>query len=128
MLELYKYKLLEFLEMNLSLDPLLKVKKNFGTLTYIYNDSQLKSSFQKLRNALSACADIFYALKVNPNLSVVKLIKSYAGNNEVCSLAELEIAIKAGVNPQNIIFLGPMKKEEQHRRALELNIFASMAT
>ncbi len=122
--ELYKYKLLEFLEMNLSLDTLLKVKKNFGTPTYIYDESQLKSSFQELRNALPECVDIFYALKVNPNLSVVKLIKSYGGNTEVCSLTELEIAIKAGVNPQNIIFLGPMKKEEEHRRALELNIFA----
>lgn len=98
--ELYKYKLLEFLEMNLSLDTLLKVKKNFGTPTYIYDESQLKSSFQELRNALPECVDIFYALKVNPNLSVVKSIKSYGGNTEVCSLTELEIAIKAGVNPQ----------------------------
>ena len=62
--ELYKYKLLEFLEMNLSLDTLLKVKKNFGMPTYIYNESQLKSSFQELRNALPECIDIFMLSKL----------------------------------------------------------------
>ncbi|MCJ8162940.1 diaminopimelate decarboxylase [Acinetobacter zhairhuonensis] len=110
--------------MNLTAETLFEVKQKFGTPTYIYDENQLRSSFNDLRNALPDCVDIFYALKVNPNLSVVKLINSYGGNTEVCSLAELEIAIKAGVDPQNIILLGPMKKEEEHRRALELNIFA----
>lgn len=60
--------------MNLSNEILLKVKKNFGTPIYVYDEYQLKSSFQELRNALPKCVDIFYALKVNPNLSIVKLI------------------------------------------------------
>lgn len=103
---------------------ILDVKGSFDTPTYIYDEERLRASFQELRDALPECVDIFYALKVNPNLSLVKLIRSYGGNTEVCSLGELEIAIKAGVSPADIIFLGPYKKEKELRRALELGVFA----
>ncbi|MEG0860767.1 MAG: phosphopantetheine-binding protein [Pseudomonas sp.] len=110
--------------MKLSKDLVLQAKATFGTPTYLYDEAVLRSSFNELRDALPDCVDIFYALKVNPNLSLVKLIRSYGGNTEVCSLAELEIALKAGVAPQDIILLGPYKKPEEHRRALEVGVFA----
>jgi diaminopimelate decarboxylase len=110
--------------MKLSKALILETKQKFGTPTYMYDESVLRRSFQDLRDALPICVDIFYALKVNPNLSLVKLIRSYGGNTEVCSLGELEIAVKAGVDPRDIIFLGPYKKEKEHRRALELGVFA----
>lgn len=110
--------------MKLPKDIVLETRKQFGTPAYIYDESRLRSSYQDLRDALPECVDIFYALKVNPNLSIVKLIRSYGGNTEVCSLGELEIAIKAGVDPQDIIFLGPYKKEAALKRALELDVFA----
>ncbi|MBH3428402.1 phosphopantetheine-binding protein [Pseudomonas alkylphenolica] len=110
--------------MKLSKALVLQAKATFGTPTYLYDEAVLRSSFNELRNALPDCVDIFYALKVNPNLSLVKLIRSYGGNTEVCSLGELEIALKAGVPAQDIIFLGPYKKPEEHRRALEVGVFA----
>ncbi|MDD0977297.1 phosphopantetheine-binding protein [Pseudomonas fontis] len=110
--------------MKLSKELVLQATATFGTPTYIYDETVLRSSFSELRHALPDCVDIFYALKVNPNLSLVKLIRSYGGNTEVCSLGELEIALKAGVAPQDIIFLGPYKKPEEHRRALEVGVFA----
>jgi len=110
--------------MKLSKELVRQAKATFGTPTYLYDEAVLRSSFNELRDALPDCVDIFYALKVNPNLSLVKLIRSYGGNTEVCSLGELEIALKAGVAPQDIILLGPYKKPEEHRRALEVGVFA----
>ncbi|ROL70534.1 phosphopantetheine-binding protein [Pseudomonas vranovensis] len=110
--------------MKLSKELVVQAKATFGTPTYLYDEAVLRNSFNELRDALPDCVDIFYALKVNPNLSLVKLIRSYGGNTEVCSLGELEIALKAGVDPQDIIFLGPYKKPEEHRRALEVGVFA----
>ena len=97
--------------------------KKYGTPSYVYDSVMLHSSYTELRNALPDCVDIFYALKVNPNTSLVKLLRSYGANTEVCSLAELEIALKAGVAPRDIIFLGPCKKEREHKRALEVGVF-----
>ncbi|GGU52466.1 hypothetical protein GCM10009504_06600 [Pseudomonas laurentiana] len=110
--------------MQLSKELVLQAKATFGTPTYLYDEAVLRSSFNELRQVLPDCVDIFYALKVNPNLSLVKLIRSYGGNTEVCSMGELEIALKAGVAPQDIIFLGPYKKAEEHRRALEVGVYA----
>lgn len=98
--------------------------RQYGTPSYVYDGEELRKSYYSLRGALPACVDVFYALKVNPNVSLVNLLVEEGACTEVCSLAELEIAIKAGSKPENIIFLGPSKKEYEHRRALELGIYA----
>ena len=110
--------------MEINRDLLKKASQQFGTPTYVYDASVLKDCYFNLRDILPSCVDVFYALKVNPNLSLVKMLSSYGANTEVCSLAELEISLKAGVDPQNIIFLGPCKKEYELKRALEVGIYS----
>ena len=100
------------------------VVEKFGTPSYIYDGEQLTDNYQRLRNALPDYVDVFYALKVNPNMSLVKLLRSKGASTEVCSVAEMEIALRAGSVPEDIIFLGPCKKDYELRRAIELNIFA----
>jgi len=103
---------------------LIKAVAKFGTPTFVYDSSVLQSCYSNLREALPPCVDIFYALKVNPNLSLVKILSALGSNAEVCSLAELEVAMKAGVKPENIIFLGPCKKSYEIKRALEVGVFS----
>lgn len=98
--------------------------QQYGTPAYIYDGDELLRNYYELRNALPQCVDVFYALKVNPNVSLVHLLVNEGACTEVCSLGELETALKAGSKPENIIFLGPSKKEYEHRRALELGVFA----
>ena len=100
------------------------IADEFGTPLYIYDGNELVSNYWGLKNCLPDFVDVFYALKVNPNISLVGLLRQEGACAEVCSLIELEIALKAGVPPQDIIFLGPSKREEEIRRALELGIFA----
>lgn len=98
--------------------------KKFGTPSYLYDGEQIIKNYKSLTNALPSFVDVFYALKVNPNVSLVKLLRSNGACTEVCSLTELEIALKAGSTPQDIVFLGPCKKDYELKRAIELNIFA----
>lgn len=100
------------------------IARTFGTPLYIYDGDELVSNYWGLKNCLPEFVDVFYALKVNPNVSLVGRLLQEGACAEVCSLIELEIALEAGVSPQNIIFLGPSKREEEIRRALELDIFA----
>lgn len=106
---------------NLSVEA---IAKEFGTPLYIYDGNELVSNYWGLKNCLPDFVDVFYALKVNPNLSLVGRLREEGACAEVCSLIELEIALKAGVPPRDIIFLGPAKREEELRRVLELGIFA----
>lgn len=98
--------------------------KNHGTPAYIYDGEQLVKNYYNLKNALPDCVDVFYALKVNPNISLVKLLRSQGACTEVCSIGEMESALRAGSTPQDIIYLGPCKKEYELKRALELGIFS----
>lgn len=110
--------------MNIKNMQLLKAAQEYGTPSYLYDGEQIVKNYKNLKNALPACVDVFYALKVNPNVSLVSLLRSKGACTEVCSLTEMEIALKAGSTPQDIIFLGPCKKDYELKRALELNIFA----
>lgn len=75
--------------------------------------------------ACSPCgADIFYSLKANPNISVCALLNSFGTGAEVSSYAELATALRAGVHPGDIIFLGPGKDERELTACVEADIHA----
>ncbi len=105
-------------------EKILNAVREYGTPSYIYDGEKLINNYLRLRNALPQCVDVFYALKVNPNVSLVKLLRSKGACTEVCSLTEMEIALKAGSIPEDIIFLGPCKEDYELRRAIQLGIFA----
>jgi len=96
----------------------------YGTPSYVYDGEELRKSYYSLKNALPQCVDVFYALKVNPNISLVNLLVDEGACTEVCSLGELEIALRAGSKPENIIFLGPSKAKYEHKKALEAGVYA----
>jgi len=100
------------------------IAQQFGTPLYVYDGNELVDNYWGLKNCLPDFVDVFYALKVNPNISIVGRLHQEGACAEVCSLIELEISLQAGVSPQNIIFLGPSKRDDEIRRALELDIFA----
>ncbi len=110
--------------MNINNLKLLEAARQYGTPSYLYDGEQIINNYRNLKNALPEFVDVFYALKVNPNVSLVSLLRSKGACTEVCSLTEMEIALKAGSTPEDIIFLGPCKKDYELKRALELNIFA----
>ncbi|MFP1826626.1 type III PLP-dependent enzyme domain-containing protein [Lonsdalea quercina] len=95
-----------------------------GTPCYIYSAGQIKDDLQQLKAALPPELHVFFSLKANPNLSIVRLLHQQQVGCEVCSLPELETALMAGVQPDDIIFVGPAKSYEDLRRSVELGIHA----
>ncbi|WP_300628274.1 diaminopimelate decarboxylase [Pseudomonas sp.] len=76
---------------------------------YAYSATQIKADFAELKRTLPQDIDYFYSLKANPNKALVGLLHEAGAGCEVCSLAELEIALRQGVPPGEIIFVGPGK-------------------
>ncbi|MER6030921.1 type III PLP-dependent enzyme [Streptomyces sp. NPDC001851] len=89
--------------------PVSDIAAEFGTPLYVYDADVLRDTYQGLRDRLHPAVDIFLSLKANPNISVIGLLGSLGAGAEVSSLAELETARRAGVAPENTIFLGPGK-------------------
>lgn len=72
---------------------------------YAYSATQIKTDFAELKRSLPHDIDYFYSLKANPNKTLVALLHEAGTGCEVCSLVELEIALRQGVAPSDIIFV-----------------------
>ncbi|MCF1595941.1 diaminopimelate decarboxylase [Streptomyces muensis] len=98
--------------------------EEFGTPLFVYDADILESTYRKLRGVLPSGVDVFYSLKANPNISVCALLNSLGTGAEVSSYAELTTALRAGVAPRDIIFLGPGKDERELVACVEAGIHA----
>jgi diaminopimelate decarboxylase len=100
------------------------IARAIGTPYYCYDATNIRVRFQQLKATLPAGIGYLYSLKANPNKNLVQVLHSQGAGCEVCSLAELETALAAGVAPQHIIFLGPAKSEVELARCVDLGIRA----
>lgn len=104
--------------------PVSAIAKKFGTPFYCYSHSTLTHHFKvfaegfKNRDVL-----ICFAVKSNSNLAVIKTLAQAGAGADVVSEGEIRRALKAGVDPQKIIFSGVGKTAEEMKFALEQNIF-----
>ncbi|MFE9449503.1 type III PLP-dependent enzyme [Streptomyces sp. NPDC006739] len=98
--------------------------EEFGTPLFVYDADILERTYRELRGVLPAGVDVFYSLKANPNVSVCALLNSFGAGAEVSSYAELVTTLRAGVAPQDIIFLGPGKDERELTACIEAGIHA----
>lgn len=105
-------------------DKLKLADSKFGTPFYVYDFDILKNTFFSLRNALPNSVDIFYSTKANPNIAISNELRKLGACAELCSYYEILAAIKAGFLPENIIFVGPAKSEQEIKLCLELGVYA----
>ncbi len=102
----------------------IKAAKRFGTPFYFYDAETLKSNYLNLRQALPEAVDVFYSTKANPAISISAQLRAFGACAELCSYYEILAAIKAGFDPQNIIFVGPAKSDKEIQKCLDLGIYA----
>ncbi|ASU79162.1 diaminopimelate decarboxylase [Actinopolyspora erythraea] len=98
--------------------------EEFGTPLFVYDADVLERTYHELRDVLPVGADIFYSLKANPNVSVCAMLNSLGTGAEVSSYTELVTALRAGVAPRDVIFLGPGKDEQELAACIEAGIHA----
>ncbi|MER5521312.1 type III PLP-dependent enzyme [Streptomyces sp. NPDC002763] len=87
--------------------------KEFGTPLFVYDTEVVAASYRRLRTGLQPSVDIFYSLKANPNISVCAFLRSLGAGAEVSSETELVTALRAGFAPEDIVFLGPGKRDAE---------------
>ncbi len=103
--------------------PVKKIAMEVGTPVYIYSSATLRNHYQAFDSAFSGIPHIVcFAVKANSNLSILKLFASHGGGADIVSGGELFRALKAGVDPQKIVFAGIGKTAEEIAFALKSNI------
>jgi diaminopimelate decarboxylase len=98
---------------------LLKAAQTHGTPLYAYDWATIQTQLERLKSAFST-AKIFYAIKANPNLGILKRLNAHGVGFEAVAGGELERAVLAGATAQQIVLNGPGKLNTDYARAAEV--------
>ena len=96
----------------MNIEKLIELKREYGDAFYLLDSKQFKNNFLELKKAFSSIYPNFsiaYSYKTNYTPKLCKIVNDLGGYAEVVSEMELEIALNVGVNPENIIWNGPIK-------------------
>ncbi|MGQ4403483.1 type III PLP-dependent enzyme [Streptomyces hayashii] len=100
------------------------IAEEFGTPLFVYDAQILANTYEKLSAVLPVGVDVLYSLKANPNISVCGFLGAQGAGAEVSSLTELMTALRAGVDPGDIIFLGPGKSRADLDACVSAGVYA----
>lgn len=91
--------------MSLSNEQLIAIAENYGSPVYVYDAETITQQLAKLTLAFKDCnAKFFYACKALSNINILKLMKNIGSNLDCVSINEVNLGLKAGFSPQQIIF------------------------
>ncbi|WGH27762.1 MAG: diaminopimelate decarboxylase [Candidatus Bostrichicola ureolyticus] len=85
---------------------LIELSKKYGTPLYIYNADKIALQYNTLLKVFSNIEKlkINYACKANTNLNILKFLKKLGSGLDAVSIQEIEIGLKAGFDPNEILY------------------------
>lgn len=93
------------------LPSLLKIRKKEPICAYIYDINALKNHVQHLRRTLPGYCSLFYAVKANPDTSILKALENDIDGFDTASEGEIGKVLNLSDKP--IIFGAPVKKDKE---------------
>ncbi|MGD8727101.1 MAG: hypothetical protein PVH40_05620, partial [Gemmatimonadales bacterium] len=104
-------------------DLLDSIAEATGTPVYVYDAEAIRTQYRALDGALTAVPHrLFYSVKASSNLAILGLLRRLGAGADVVSQGELARALQAGHAPDDIVFSGVGKTEQELRRALDVGI------
>ena len=94
-----------------------------GTPVYVYDSAIIARQVKRLQNAFAGTPTRFmYACKALPNLSIMRLVKRLGTGLDTVSIDEVELGLRAGFKPEEILFTPNMVSFEEIQRAVSLGV------
>ncbi|MDD5587005.1 MAG: diaminopimelate decarboxylase [Alphaproteobacteria bacterium] len=104
--------------------PLTRIAAEVGTPFYCYSTQQLQQNYRDFAGPFAGMkTSIYYAIKANANLAVMRALAACGAGADVTSAGELERALQAGVRPEKIVFNGVGKTRDEITAALLARIY-----
>lgn len=103
--------------------PLVDLAARFGTPLYAYSADMITARYREVDEAFSGYPHtLHYALKANSTLGIARLLRSLGAAADANSGGEIEVALRAGFTPGEIVFTGVGKSDAELARAIELGL------
>ena len=99
----------------------------YGTPLFVFSEPRIRANIARLQSAarqVDRPIKFCYASKANSNMSVLKVVRDGGIDIEVNSGGELYKALRAGFLPEQIIFNGTSKTDEEIDEAVRAGIYS----
>lgn len=94
-----------------------------GTPLYVYSASTIADRYRAVDAAFGTYPHtLHYALKANSTLALVRLLRSLGSSVDANSGGEIDVALRAGFIPPDIVFTGVGKTDAELVQAIELGV------
>ena len=100
------------------------IAKEYGTPVYVYSGSKLKENLNGYLSSVREEDKVCYSVKSNSNIHLLELLADLGSGFDVVSGNELRKCLEAGAKPEDIVFSGVGKTEEELVLAIKENIFS----
>lgn len=96
--------------------------ERYGTPFYLYDADVVADRIRLVRHAFKNDVKVFYAVKANPNLELLRAVSGVADGLDISSGGELEQARLAGFDMARLSFAGPAKSAEELAAAIQQGV------
>jgi len=105
---------------NVALD---RIAEEFGTPCYVYSRATFERHYKAYADAfVSHPTLICYAVKACSNIAILNVLAKQGSGFDIVSIGELERVLRAGGDPNKVMFSGLGKQSHEMQRALEVGI------
>jgi diaminopimelate decarboxylase len=103
--------------------PVTDLAEQFGSPLYIYDSTAMIRQYERITGAFSKTrVKIYYACKALTNINVLKLFRSQGAGLDAVSIQEVELGLRAGFRPQDILYTPNCVSIEEIEEAVERGV------
>ncbi|HER07281.1 MAG TPA: diaminopimelate decarboxylase [Bacteroides sp.] len=103
--------------------PVTAIAEKYGSPLYIYESARMISQYQRMTGAFKdARVRIHYACKALTNINVLRLFCRLGAGLDAVSMQEVRLGLKAGFNPQDILYTPNCVSIEEIEEAVETGV------
>ncbi|MCB0638389.1 MAG: diaminopimelate decarboxylase [Lewinella sp.] len=104
------------------LDPLDLVNQ-YDCPLYVYDSAIIKRQYERITSAFNVKRlRINYACKANTNLSIMRLLRAWGSGLDTVSIQEVQLGLRAGYQPHDIIYTPNCVSMEEIAEAVETGV------
>lgn len=94
------------------------------TPLYLYDFSEIKKRISTIKKNFPKQTSLYYSMKANPNIGLIRAMSDKIQGIEVASYGELTAIFESNISINDVIFHGPAKCDESIRLAIHHEIKA----
>ncbi|KYG83455.1 diaminopimelate decarboxylase [Roseivirga echinicomitans] len=106
---------------------LVELTETYGSPLYVYDAEKIEAQFKQLTSAFSGVKmRVKYATKALTNISILKLLRSIGSELDCVSIQEVQMGLKAGFEPEQILYTPNCVSISEIKEAVELGVMINL--